>query len=159
MNDYLLTGPQTPQIDEPVVALPVTSDNTDVSSLPLVESAIRERNRKLAEVKEKQKKLNEMLKSYLENSPEYVEASKLAKTASGKKSSIKQSLLSQPGADDLPNKIQAVRDEKKELEESLSYYLSQFQNLSGTNEFEDENGDLKQIVYVAKLVKRSVFEK
>ena len=148
MNDDLLADSQTPQIDELVVALPVTSDNTDVSSLPLVESAIRERNKKLAEVKEKQKKLNEMLKSYLENSPEYVEASKLAKTASGKKSSIKQSLLSQPGA-----------DEKKELEESLSYYLSQFQNLSGTNEFEDENGDLKQIVYVAKLVKRSVFEK
>lgn len=130
----------------------------DIDSLYSIEAAIRERSKRLAEMKDKQKKLHEMLTSYLENSDEYREAAKAAKDASAKKSSIKQQLLQKPEAQDLPEKLQEMRDEKKELEESLSYYLSEFSKLTGTNEFEDE-GELKQIVYVAKLVKRSIFEK
>lgn len=128
---------------------------TSADTLYSVENAIRNHNRQLLEVKENFKKLNEMLKSYLENDDEYREASEAAKNASAKKSAIKQRLLSRPEANNIPAKLEEVKDQKRELEEGLSYYLTQFQQLSGTNEFEDENGDLKQIVYVAKLVKRT----
>ena len=131
----------------------------DVNSLPSVESSIRSKVQKLEDVKEKIKKLNEMLNSYLENDEEYVEAAKAAKTASSKKSSIKQELMAKPGADDIPNKLLEAREEKKELDEDISNLLTEFQKLSGTNQFEDEKGELKQIVYTARLVRRNVFEK
>jgi len=124
------------------------------NTLYTVESAIRTRTQKLADIREKQKNLNEMLNSYLEGDQTYVEAAKEAKTAAGKKSAIKARLMSEPGAQDLPDKIQEAREEKQELEESLSYYLAEFQKLSGTSEFEDE-GVLKQIVFRARLVKKS----
>lgn len=127
----------------------------EADTLYTVEGAIRERMQKLSEIKEKMKKYNEMMKSYLEGSEEYMTASKEAKDASAKKASIKRDLLAKPEAQGIPDKIMDVREEKRELEEALSYYLTQYQALSGTNEFEDENGELKQIVYVAKLVKRS----
>lgn len=126
-----------------------------VENIYTVESAIKLRSKKLSELKEKQKKVSEMLKSYLENDAEYVEAAKIAKDAAAKKNGIKKRLLSLPEAQGLAEKIEEIRDEKRELQESLSYYLSEFSRLSGTNEIEDENGELKQIVYMARLVKRS----
>lgn len=131
----------------------------EVNSLPSIESSIRSKVQKLDDVKEKIKKLNEMLNSYLENSEEYVEAAKEAKTASSKKSAIKQELMAKPGADDVPNKLLEAREEKKELDEDISNLLTEFQRVSGTNQFEDEKGQLKQIVYTARLVSRNVFEK
>ena len=149
---------QQDQLEE-VIEPGVKEENEQIlaeaETLYTVEAAIRERISKLNEVREKMKELNEMVKSYLENDKEYVEASKAAKEAGARKSSIKQELMSRPDAKGLPDKIEDARDEKRELEESLSYYLAEFQRLSGTNEFEDENGELKQIVYVAKLVRRS----
>lgn len=134
---------------------PTKQMTDDPNTLYSVESAIKTRNQKLSEIKKKMRDLNEMLKSYLENDDEYREAAKLAKDATAKKKAIKQRLMSDPAAKDLPTRIDEVREEKKELQESLSYYLTEYARLSGTNEFEDENGDLKQIVYSAKLVKRS----
>lgn len=134
---------------------PTKQITDDPNTLYSVESAIKTRNQKLSEIKKKMRDLNEMLKSYLENDDEYREAAKLAKDATAKKKAIKQRLMSDPAAKDLPTRIDEVREEKKELQESLSYYLTEYARLSGTNEFEDENGDLKQIVYSAKLVKRS----
>lgn len=131
------------------------ANDSQVDTLQTVENSIRNHNRMLAEVKDNLKKLNEMLKSYLENDDEYREAAKNAKDAAAKKSAIKQRLLSRPEANNIPAKLEETKNQKHELEEALSYYLSQFRELSGTNEFEDENGDLKQIVYVAKLVKRT----
>lgn len=135
----------------------LTADNLSLAGLedlPTIESAIKLRLQKLADLKDKQKKLNEMLKSYLENSDEYREATKIAKDAGAKKAGIKRDLLSKPEAQDLPMKLDEAKAEKADLSESLSYYLSQFAKLTGTTEFEDENGELKKIVYVAKLVKR-----
>lgn len=120
-----------------------------------VEAAIKSRNQKLADLKEKMKKLNEMLNDYLDSDEEYLKLKKEAKDASAKKSRRRQDLLSKPEAQGIPDKIQEAKDFKRELEESISMYLAKYQQLSGTNEFEDENGELKQIVYVAKLVKRS----
>ena len=44
-----------------------------------------------------------------------------------------------------------------ELNEGLSDYLREYQRLSGSNEIEGEDGELRTIVYVAKLVRKSVF--
>jgi uncharacterized phage infection (PIP) family protein YhgE len=132
---------------------PSATPGPDPDSLYTVENSIHTRNQTLADIKQKIKEVNEMLRSYLEGNEEYVEATKEAKEAGAKKSAVKQRLMGEPGAQGLPEKLNELKDQKHELEEGLSYYLTQYQQLTGTSQFEDENGDLREIVYVAKLVK------
>jgi len=43
----------------------------------------------------------------------------------------------------------------KDLQNALSDYLREYQRLSGSNEIEGDDGEVREIVYVAKLVKRT----
>ncbi len=131
---------------------------TAIDELFLTEKAIFERSRKLAELKNELKLQNEMLTSYLENNDSYRQASLEAKEATQKKSAIKRELLSKAEAGNLPQKIKDLRDQISDYQDGLSYYLREYQRLSGRNEIE-EDGEVKQIVYVARLVSRSVFKK
>ncbi len=128
------------------------------NELALVEAAISERSKKIQELKHELKLQCEMLASYLENNDAYREASELSKGASKKKSAIKRELLGKPESNGLGQKIKELREQMAEYKDGLSYYLREYQRLSGSNEIE-EDGELKQIVYTAKLVSRSVFKK
>lgn len=127
--------------------------------LTTIESAISQRVQKLSELKTELKLQNEMLNSYLENDETYREVSEIAKKASQKKSAVKRELLSKSEAGDLPNKVRELRDEVKEVNDALSYYLREYQRITGTSEIEGEDGEMRQIVYTARLVKRNVFKK
>jgi len=135
------------------------TNQTVGDELLTVESAISQRTQKIADLKNELKLQNEMLNSYLENDESYREVSEIAKKASQKKSAVKRELLSNPEAGDLPGKVKELRDELKEVSDALSYYLREYQRITGTSEIEDENGEMQQIVYTARLVKRSVFKK
>jgi hypothetical protein len=47
----------------------------------------------------------------------------------------------------------------KELDTALSDYLREYMRMSGTNEIETEDGDVREIVYVAKLIKKASRQK
>lgn len=136
-----------------------SQNSQPADELLTVESAISQRTQKLSELKTELKLQNEMLNSYLENDETYREVSEIAKKASQKKSAVKRELLSRPEAGDLPNKVKELRDEIKEVNDALSYYLREYQRITGTNEIEGEDGEMRQIVYTARLVKRNVFKK
>ena len=63
--------------------------------------------------------------------------------------------MKRPDVAALAGKLKSLKSEKKELQEGLSDYLREYQRLSGSNEIEGEDGEIRQIVYVAKLVKKS----
>ena len=50
-----------------------------------------------------------------------------------------------------------MKSEQSELKTGLSDYLREYQRLSGSNEIEGEDGEVREIVYVAKLVKKSKY--
>ncbi len=52
------------------------------------------------------------------------------------------------------NKVRNLRSEIKELKGALSDYLQEYARLSGVNEIEDENGEVREIKYDAKLIKK-----
>ncbi len=131
---------------------------TAVDELFLAEKAIFERSKKLAELKQELKLQNEMLTSYLENNDNYRQAKNEAKEATKKKSAIKRELLTKAEAGDLPQKVKDLKDQIADYKDGLSYYLREYQRLSGKSEIE-EDGEVKQIVYTARLVSRSVFRK
>jgi chemotaxis regulatin CheY-phosphate phosphatase CheZ len=101
------------------------------------------------------KKIKEMLDNIFNNNPEYQELTEKAKEVSKEKGSIKRQIMQQPDAKELGDKIRVSKEELKEMKDNLSNYLQQYAQLAGTNQFEDDQGQVREIIYIAKLVKRS----
>jgi len=89
------------------------------------------------------------------NNPTFIENTEKAKTASKDLLVTKKNIASQPSVIQISLKLRSMRDETKEIEQSLSDYLQEYQRLSGANEIEGEDGKIRDIVNTAKLVVRS----
>lgn len=124
-----------------------------------VEQLIKSFITRIARLKEDLKPVNEMLNDLLNNNEEYRLAADEAKEASGKKSAIKKKVLSTPEGKMATDKVSGLKSELKEAQESLSSYLTDYQRLTGSNEIEGEDGELRQIVYAAKLVRKTNLER
>ena len=124
-----------------------------------VEALIKTLISRIARVKEDLKPVKEMLSDLLNNNEEYQIAASGAKEASKKKSSVKKEVLSTPEGKMASDKVDALRSELKEAQEALSSYLADYQRLTGSSEIEGEDGELRKIVYVAKLVRKTNLER
>jgi DNA-binding ferritin-like protein len=138
----------------------VDSKNSDaVQTLLSVEKIIKSLMSRIERLKEDQKPINEMLNNLLNNNEEYSIAADEAKEASKKKSAIKKKILSTSEGKMADDKVRGIKNELKEARESLSSYLADYQKLTGSSEFEGDDGELRQIVYVAKLVRKTNLER
>ena len=72
-----------------------------------------------------------------------------------KKAEAKQNVLKSPSNASLNQKIKDMRQELKELKNALSNYLQQYQKIADTDQIESEDGEVRQIVYNAHLIKLS----
>jgi 4-diphosphocytidyl-2C-methyl-D-erythritol kinase len=99
------------------------------------------------------KKHAEMLEDIFTNDATYQEHAKLAKEAVQVKAKTKQQILKTPQAGDLYAKVRDFKNQIKETKTSMSEYLQEYARLSGSTDFEDGQGNLRKIIYVAKLVK------
>ena len=106
-------------------------------------------------VKEEKAKLSEMLKSLLDNDPSYLEASEQSKVSGKAKGQARKQVVRQPQAADLDGKLSELKKHLKDINNNLSMYLADYARVSGQTTFEDPNGEVREIVYVAKLVKKS----
>lgn len=102
-------------------------------------------------------KITEMLNDILANDLAFKEAADKAKEVAKEKAKAKANILQQPTAHDLAFKIKDSRIEIKQLVLELSNFLTEYQKLTGSNEFEGEDGEIRQIVYTAKLVGKTNF--
>lgn len=139
----------------------VTSDvapepqNGEAVVLLNLESLIKGNISQIEKLGDEIKKQNEMLTNVFENDPTYVQHSEAAKEAARIKGNTKKEIMKRPDVSHLAEKVKGQKSELKELKESLSSYLQEFQRLSGLNEIEGEDGSVRQIVYSAKLIKVS----
>lgn len=101
------------------------------------------------------KKLKEMLDDIFNNDPTYQEHDKASKEATRVKQNTKAQILKQPQAADLNKKVKDLKGELKENQASLSDYLQEYARMSGVNEIEGDDGEMREIVYSAKLIKKS----
>jgi ribosomal 50S subunit-associated protein YjgA (DUF615 family) len=124
-----------------------------------VEQLIKSYISRIARLKEDLKPVSEMLNDLLINNEEYKIAADAAKEASKKKSAVKKKVLSTPEGKTLNDKVSELKEDLKEAQESLSSYLTEYQRLTGSGEIEGEDGELRQIVYVAKLVRKTNLER
>lgn len=133
-----------------------SSPNSDqVSVLLNLENLVKSHVTGLDRRREELKKNKEMLEDILINDPTYQKHEEQTKEANKIKNSTKRELFKQPNAVVVVDKVKSLRAEIKQMESALSDYLREYGRMSGSNEIEGEDGEVKEIVYVAKLIKKS----
>lgn len=136
--------------------VPEVSDGDDQAELVMkLEGMIRNNNSQIAKLASELSETREMLKDAFENDTTYREHADAAKDANKVKAATRAQILKQPAVKALADKTKTLSSELKELKEGLSDYLREFNRLSGITEIEGDDGELLQIVYVAKLVKKT----
>lgn len=136
----------------------VVTDTNNAASADTVlelESMIKQGMTTLDRNKSELKKLKEMLESALLNDEPYRTATEKAKEAAKVKGKAKANVMGDPANKSLDQKIKDLATENKELVVAQSEYLREYAKLSGTNEIEGDDGEVREIIYVAKLVKKS----
>lgn len=101
------------------------------------------------------KKEREMLESALLNDETYRLHTEETKKAAKTKALTKYQIMQLPANKVLADKVKDLSAATKELDSALSDYLREYMRMSGTNEIETEGGEIREIIYVAKLVKKA----
>lgn len=151
-----------PTDDAPVVDADVVPSTSDASAgdnaaqvLLDLESMIKSNVAVIDKSKIELKKQKEMLNSALENDETYRLHSEEAKKAAKQKGATKIQIIQQPSNRALDEKVKTLAAEIKEATAALSDYLREYARISGTNEIETDDGQVREIVYTARLVKKT----
>ncbi|MBI5045109.1 MAG: hypothetical protein HZC02_04225 [Candidatus Levybacteria bacterium] len=127
----------------------------DAAILLNLEEMIKNYIQSLDKLREEKKKMQEMFEDSFANNPTYRENSDKAKEALKVKATTRQQIASQPSVIALAQKLKGLGSDIKERQVALSDYLLEYQRLSGANEIEDNEGQIREIINSAKLIKRS----
>lgn len=100
-------------------------------------------------------KYKEMLDGIFQNDETYRLHEEKAKEAAKLKSLTKSQLLKTPETRDLAQKVKELSQNIKDLQNALSDYLREYNRMSGSTEIEGEDGEVREIIYTAKLVKKT----
>ncbi len=133
------------------------SANTDNGSTVLLEleTTIKNHISTIDKNKTELKKQREMLESALLNDETYRLHTEEAKKAAKTKALTKYQILQLVANKTLADKVKDLTAQTRELNSALSDYLREYMRMSGTNEIETDEGEVREIIYVAKLVKKA----
>jgi hypothetical protein len=151
--------------DEDVLEEPTTEelptstdpDSNDAALLLRIEEMIKTHITQIDTLTEESTKLKEMIDDIFTNDETYQEHDKIAKETAKVRSATKSQIMKRPDVADYSNKLKELKSEKVGLQEGLSDYLREYQRLSGSNEIEGEDGTIREIIYTAKLIKKSAY--
>ena len=134
----------------------VTPEDQNVSTVITdLESMIKSHITGIDTRKKKLKQLREMIASTLASDSEYKDLEGKAKAAAKEKNARKTEIMHASGNTQIMEQTHDLSTEVKEMDEALSDYLREYQRMTGVNEIETNEGDTREIVYIAKLVKKS----
>ncbi len=159
-EDKVVESPEeTEVIDAEIVEIPsevasssVANDATVMLSL---ENLIKSHIASIDKLKDELRKQKQTLEDGFMNDAVYQEHLRLAKEAIKVKSATRAQITKQPQNVLLSNKIKSMSAELKDKQFALSDYLLEYQRMTGVNEIEGEDGELREIVNTAKVVKRA----
>ena len=124
-----------------------TSKTVAVSSL--IQNSLGQIEKQESELKENR----QMLEDAFNNDPTYREHNDKVKEATKVRNATKAQIMKQPAVMELANKVKEMRTALKEAKEALSSYLQEYARMTGEQSFEGPDGEVRQIVYTARLVK------
>lgn len=100
-------------------------------------------------------KTKEMVDSVLENDQTYKDHAEKAKEASRIKGNTKKEIFKRSDVKHVVEKLNELKQNIADTRDELSNYIQEYAQASGQNYFEAEDGTIQEIVYVAKLRKKS----
>ena len=126
-------------------------------ALPVLEmeGLIKNHIASIDKLKAEAKQFKQMIEDVLLNDAVYKEHDQKAKEATKIKGATKKQILSQPAVASTVSKLKDARQRVKELTNALSEYLREYARLTGTNEIEGLDGEVREIIFVAKVLKKS----
>ena len=145
------TTDDQPQSSTPDTVSDETDQNPDAPMIQRLDEMIKNHITSISKTKEELSKYREMLKDSFEGDSVYREHAEEAKKANKIKSNTKAQILRKPEVAQIADKVKTLGQELRELNSALSDYLAEYQRASGLNEIEGEDGEIRQIVFVAKL--------
>lgn len=163
-SDSVSTKPQTvsDQVDQLVddalqsMKSSQTSDEVEASdklaeSLTSLQSLIERNADELDRLRTEQKQMRESLKNVFENDAQLVEAEQQAQELTRQLKQRKESLDNSPEVRQLKLKLADLKEEMKEIEETLNNHLINLFQLTGSNSFDTSDGDQREFVLRAKV--------
>lgn len=144
----------TNDVTDEITAVPVIEDGNPASVLLNMESIIKNHDLRMVQLREELKKHSDMIQGILDNDDPYKAAMDKLKDVNKVKAQAKSNALKQPNAVQLVDKVKGIKTELKELQSAFSDYLKEYLRMSGISEIEGYDGELREIVYIAKLVKK-----
>jgi organic radical activating enzyme len=156
VTDAIIIDAETDEPEnEQALTNPTDSSANQGSILIEMEGTIKNYMASIDKLQTEAKKQKEMLDDIFANDPTYQSHAEAAKQATKVKQATKAEILKRPQAKELNDRIKTMKSELKEQQGALSDYLQEYQRMSGVNEIEGEDGEVREIVYVAKLVRKS----
>lgn len=140
-------------IDSPQTT--ASTDGTQATNTILeLESMIKNTISTVDRNKEELKKYKEMIDSALTNDETYREADLKVKELAKEKGKAKLNVMQNQANRNIAEKAKELSFEIKEANLGLSEYLREYQRMTGQSEIEGEDGEVREIVYTAKLIKK-----
>ncbi len=140
-------------VDETTTSVSTSNENGAADDLITITNLIQSYIGNLDRAQDEMKAHKQMLLDSFANDPTYQEHEKVVKEAMKVKNATKQQILKQPTLKELAEKVKEMSQGVKDMREALSSYLQEYAKITGSREFEDAEGELREIVYTAKLVK------
>lgn len=161
MNDADKLLADNPNVVDGEIVKPSKPSKQDdsVAVLLNLEQLIKTHITRIDNLKVERKKQKEMIDDILINDETYKQHNDKAKETAKIKAATKAQILLRPNVSSVADKLKNLKTEAKELEMALSDYLCEYERISGSNEVKGEDGEVREIVYVAKLVKKSTHKR
>jgi hypothetical protein len=150
-----------PQVDDPTIleedalAEQGSSEENQATVLLSLEELIKNHIASIDTLKDELKKHREMFADSFINNETYRENEAQVKEANKKKSQTREQILNQPAMRDLGAKIKSLSSDLRERQSAISDYLLEYQRMSGATEIEGHDGEMREIINSAKLIKRA----
>lgn len=128
-------------------------ETTASETLSHVISLIQNTNASLDQIKKEIATNKEMVEDALNNDPTYRSEAEKVKAAAKVRNEVKNRILQQPNLLEINGKLKDQKLHLKELRETLSEYLQEYQRQTGSKTIEGPDGQLNEIVYTARLIK------
>lgn len=131
-----------------------TTDSTskdDAKLLLRLEEMIKSNRKIIEKTREELSEQRQMLKDTFENDSVYMEHNEDVKKATKVRNATKAQILKKADVATLAEKVKSLQSQIRESAEALSDYLREYQRVSGLTTIEGEDGEVLEIVYVARL--------
>ncbi len=154
-NDGTVT--QIPESEEKLAqeTVELVADDSDTDfdqqQYDSVKNLVMRKTQQLDELNNAVSELNESLKNILINDQELTQSEEDAKKAKKAATARKAQLMNSPEAVSIKLKLQEAKEDQKDIEDGLSTQLLTLYQLTGVQEFETDEGEVREFVIKARV--------